>query len=152
MRTNSRKKPARRKAKTTPTKTFFGTALRLCREDRQYRLLDLAEKLKVSLPYLSDVELGRRDPLSNARIMEAAKALGVDPLPLLESAMKDRGKFVFDGIDELHSIYHRVIARMWVELSKPSTSRRTLRVWKAFNDFVLSIEDEAAADARSTVV
>lgn len=73
----------------------FGVALRKARKDANVHLYELAETLGVSVPFLSDVENGRR-PLSNDRICTAAKHLGVDPFPLLELATKDRGRIVLD--------------------------------------------------------
>jgi len=76
-------------------RSSFGDALRDLRNAKNVRLRELSDVLKVSLPFLSDVENGRR-PLSENRIKAAAKHLDADPLPLLELAAKDRGKIVLD--------------------------------------------------------
>lgn len=85
------------KTKKTPTTPFkplaFGAALRAAREAKSMRLFELSKKLNVSVPFLSDVENGRR-PLSEDRIYIVAKFLGVSVLPLLELAARDRGKVI----------------------------------------------------------
>lgn len=73
----------------------LGIALKAARQEKNVRLRELSTELNVSLPYLSDVENGRR-PLSDDRIKQAAHFLGVDALPLLEIATRDRGKIVLD--------------------------------------------------------
>lgn len=82
-------------AKQRTTGNEFGVALRKARDAKEVRLYELSQQLDVSVPFLSDVENGRRT-LSDARIRIAARYLGVDPLPLLEMAVKDRGKIVLD--------------------------------------------------------
>jgi transcriptional regulator with XRE-family HTH domain len=51
----------------------FGSVLRRLRLDAGVTLGDLARLLIVSIPYLSDVETGRRPPLSNERIESAGR-------------------------------------------------------------------------------
>jgi transcriptional regulator with XRE-family HTH domain len=53
----------------------LGDAVRLLREERRFTLRQLADKVGVSAPFLSDIEHNRR---STDRLAELAKALGAD--------------------------------------------------------------------------
>lgn len=79
--------------------TRFGELLRKVRVDAQRSLGEVARHLGVSVVYLSDVERGRRGPLSLQKIIDAASFLGVRPLPLLKSAAQHRGSFDLDVTD-----------------------------------------------------
>lgn len=108
-----------RSKKRSPASGRFGQALRQLRTEKGVKLRDLSEQIGVSLPYLSDVERGRRDPLSNSRIQKVAEILGVNPLPLLEVATKERGRIVIDlnGQDD-----HRVQAAIMLSLVWPTAT------------------------------
>ncbi len=54
----------------------FGTRLRQLREERNISLRDLAKKLRVSAPFLSDIELGRRFPAAD-KLELLAREIGV---------------------------------------------------------------------------
>lgn len=73
----------------------FGNALRDARVGLNARLQEVADHIGVSVPYLSDVENGRR-PLSDERIVQLAEYLHTDVLPLLELASLYRGKITLD--------------------------------------------------------
>lgn len=94
---NSQPKGGNPTAKTrrTTKKTGFGQALEQARLEKGVRLSELSVALNVSIPFLSDVENGRRQ-LSDDRIRKAAEFLGADPEPMLELATQDRGKIVLD--------------------------------------------------------
>jgi transcriptional regulator with XRE-family HTH domain len=113
-------KPKRSKSVTR----HFGLALRKMREAKGMRLLDLAEHLDVSLPYLSDVERGRREPLSNDRIKLAALHLEGDALLLIEEAIRDRG-FVTLPIDDRDNL--RVKAAMMLVVALPDAGDDVVR-------------------------
>jgi transcriptional regulator with XRE-family HTH domain len=53
----------------------LGEHLRELREKRDFSVRELAKKLKVSAPFLSDIELGRRHP-SDEVLARLASALG----------------------------------------------------------------------------
>ncbi len=73
------------------TKTeLFGAMLRDRRERANRTLGALARHLGVSTPFLSDVELGRRLPLSPDRVVRAAEFIGVDAEMLLAAAVASR--------------------------------------------------------------
>ena len=56
----------------------LGQVIRELREARGMSLRDLASRIKVSAPFMSDVERGRRDP-SDQRISQIARELEVPP-------------------------------------------------------------------------
>ena len=57
----------------------FGTFLKKKREERNITLRELARKLAVSPPFLSDVERGRSAPLTKERLEKVAEVLGLSP-------------------------------------------------------------------------
>lgn len=72
----------------------FGKELRRRRIDAKKTLKEVADFLKVSVPYVSDVELGRRQPLAGGTTERLAQFLDcteeqTDLLRVL--AIKDRG-------------------------------------------------------------
>lgn len=69
----------------------FGELLRASREEAGVSMGTLARHLRVSVPYLSDVERGNRPPLVSQRILEAASFLAVDSEPLFTAAAEDKG-------------------------------------------------------------
>jgi transcriptional regulator with XRE-family HTH domain len=74
----------------------FGDALRRLRRNAGKTLSDLAKLLGVSIVYVSDVERGNRRPLSNERILKAARFLHADAAPLIAAADRERGFIEYD--------------------------------------------------------
>jgi len=74
----------------------FGDMLRKLRKAADKTLGDVARALGVSIVYVSDVERGQRNPLSNEKIMRVAKILDTDPAPLISAADKERGFIEYD--------------------------------------------------------
>ena len=68
----------------------FGALLRRLREQSGKSMGSMARYLGLTTPYLCDIELGRRAPLSSSHILKAAAFLGVDPQPLLLTAIESR--------------------------------------------------------------
>lgn len=56
----------------------FGRNLRRLREERQCHMRDLASHINVSVPYLSDIELGRRKPPQDEILQKIANFLEID--------------------------------------------------------------------------
>jgi transcriptional regulator with XRE-family HTH domain len=56
----------------------FGEKIRELREERDISLRELAKRLELSAPFISDIELGRRYP-SKKVMQQLADALGVKP-------------------------------------------------------------------------
>lgn len=75
----------------------FGDLLRKTRKASHKTLGNLADFLKVSVAYLSDVELGNRAPLAAEKIREVAQFLQVPSEPLLIAAAEKRGRFELDA-------------------------------------------------------
>lgn len=71
----------------------FGKLLRQARKANGRTLRDVAHYLGVNVPYLSDVELGRRRPFSLKRIEQVARYLNADVDQLLLAAF-DQLSFV----------------------------------------------------------
>lgn len=81
----------------------FGKELRKRRLAARKTLKEVADFLGVSIPYVSDVELGRRQPFTGPVIESLARFFGctdpeVDSLRL--SALKDRGEITLAAPSE----------------------------------------------------
>ena len=59
------------------TTTNFGEYLKQKREEKQISLRELARRLEVSAPFLSDVENNRRTPLTEERLSTLADVLNL---------------------------------------------------------------------------
>jgi transcriptional regulator with XRE-family HTH domain len=57
--------------------TNFGEYLKQKREEKQISLRELARRLEVSAPFLSDVENNRRAPLTEERLATLADVLNL---------------------------------------------------------------------------
>ena len=71
----------------------FGAYIRRQRKNLGYSMRDMALKLKISFPYLCDIERGRRDaPLSNSdlmkRMIKYLKVTDVEEFTILAIASK----------------------------------------------------------------
>ena len=71
----------------------FGPMLRALRKQSGRTLSDVADKLGVSIPYVSDVETGKRRPFAMERLVILADALEADLLLLIAAAAVDKGVF-----------------------------------------------------------
>lgn len=78
--------------------TAFGSALRAARRAAGLTLEQVAARLGVSVPYLSDVELGNRSPLADERIAEVAAIVGADPRELEVAKAVDRASISVRGL------------------------------------------------------
>lgn len=70
----------------------FGEKLRNLRIENKKTLKDLADELGVSVVYISDVERGRRSPLSDKKIQQIAPMLNTSATVLQNCADKDRNR------------------------------------------------------------
>ncbi len=116
--------------------THFGRYLRELRERTGMRIKDLAKKMKWTAVYISDIELGRRNPPSPEKIREIASILGTNPDKLLDMADKERKKVVLDLDEESPGRMEvaLMLARSWdgltddeIEQMKTILSRRVNR-------------------------
>lgn len=67
------------------TDNAFGTELRRQRHALGLTLIEVASHLRLSVPYLSDVERGNRGPLNEAHLRTLAQAAGFDDALLLRT-------------------------------------------------------------------
>ena len=74
----------------------FGEHLRQLRKEKSKSMGDIARHIGVSVPYVSDVELGRRKPFAKVKIAQVAELLGVPAEPLIALAASDRGVVELD--------------------------------------------------------
>jgi|GraSoiStandDraft_10_1057309.scaffolds.fasta_scaffold521386_1 transcriptional regulator with XRE-family HTH domain len=74
----------------------FGTLLRRTRSEVGVSMGKVARHLGMKVSHLSDVELGRRAPLSPDRIKKVGAFLQVDTTPLLLAAAEEKGVFELD--------------------------------------------------------
>jgi transcriptional regulator with XRE-family HTH domain len=77
----------------------FGRYLRELREKSGKRIKDLANEVEWTSVYVSDIELGRRNPPSPQKIRQIAAILGADPKTLLDLADREKKRVVLD-LDE----------------------------------------------------
>lgn len=97
----------------------FGVRLRELREGSRKRLKDLADALDCSVVYISDVELGRRNPPSAERIKKIASFLEIKPTELLNLADNERKRIELDLNDSKpkHVKAALLLARSWEHLT-----------------------------------
>lgn len=82
------------------------------------------------MPYLSDVENGKRGPLSGTRIEEVAKALKIDPTPLYIQAGVDRNKFKIPAsVSDQHDRVAAHLINRWEALTEDDLDK-ILRILK----------------------
>lgn len=78
--------------------TDYSDTIRRARERRKLTLHAVAKVLGVSVPYLSDVELGKRGPFSEDRNGQIAATLGLDAAYLEVLATTARGWVDVSGL------------------------------------------------------
>lgn len=76
---------------TSGTSGGFGSRLRELRISKRLTMSAAARALGVSVPYWSDVENGRRNPFTGAKLLSAARILGADLDELERLAFAQRG-------------------------------------------------------------
>jgi transcriptional regulator with XRE-family HTH domain len=97
----------------------FGQRLRQARERNGMRLKDLADALGWSVVYLSDIELGRRNPPATDKIFALAALLHEPTEEFLNSADTDRQRVELE-LDERRPHLTEaalMLARSWNGLS-----------------------------------
>jgi transcriptional regulator with XRE-family HTH domain len=98
----------------------FGRLLREKRKIARRSMGELAKSLDVSIPYISDVERGSRNPFSKEKIYRIAEYLNIDPKPLLVAAAEDVGGFRLDVLKNNPQSVEvgAALMRGWPELSE----------------------------------
>ena len=77
----------------------FGEFITKKREDKNITLRDMAKRLDITPPYLSDVEKDRRNPFDLEKLNQLAQILGLseeDKVLMLDLAGKKRGEVPLD--------------------------------------------------------
>lgn len=95
----------------------FGDYLRKAREAAGFKLGQFAGMLGVSGPYLSDVELGNRQPFGPEHLARIAELLPVKLNVLKVLAAETRGAFALEPVTSEHQQTGRALMRRWTELS-----------------------------------
>lgn len=97
----------------------FGDRLREIRVANRIPLREIARKMDISAPYLSDVELNRRNPPSEEKIRRLADLLAVDPKELLDLAEKEKRRVQLQLSHERPAQLQAglSLARQWDDLS-----------------------------------
>jgi len=93
-------------------KISFGERLRQLRDEKDFSLRELADKIGVSAAFLSDIELGRRFPAED-KLVALADALSVDVAELKKYDFRDQAeeikKMMFE--DATAGVAFRTIAQ-----------------------------------------
>jgi transcriptional regulator with XRE-family HTH domain len=97
--------------------TEFGALFREIREDLGLSMGQVARHLGVTVTYVSDVELGKRTPFTNERILQACRLMNVNPAPLIAAAGKCRGFFEIKPTTQRHLEVGAALARKFENLS-----------------------------------
>lgn len=97
----------------------FGRELRKARNTKSLSLGYVAERLGVSVPYLSDVERGRRGALKEERTVTVCGLLGIDPGPLLLLGAVARGSFRLSAkVSKKGAMVGGMLVAVWNELEE----------------------------------
>lgn len=93
----------------------FGRYLRELRERTGMRMKEMADEMGWTSVYISDIERGRRNPPSPAKIGKIAEILGVDSKKLLDLANKERMRVVLDLDEESPACmdFALMLSRSW---------------------------------------
>lgn len=74
----------------------YGELLRELRKQKRKTLGDVARALDVTVAYVSDVELGRRNPLAREQTLIVAELFEIDATELLRAAVATRRRLELD--------------------------------------------------------
>jgi len=102
------------------TRKRFGERLRELREASRKRLKDLADVMGWSAVYVSDIELGRRNPPSPEHIRKISEFLGVNPKELFDLADREmkRVELELDEQNPDRTEMALMLARSWDGLTE----------------------------------
>ncbi|XDD52527.1 helix-turn-helix domain-containing protein (plasmid) [Leptospira sp. WS92.C1] len=105
---------------TKMSTNVFGSFLRENRERAKVRLNELAKVLEISSVYLSDIELGRRNPPSDEKLALISEKLQITFEDLKEKSIQYRKKAEFDVSDSSSEKSQLALkmARVWKDISE----------------------------------
>ncbi len=96
----------------------FGHKFRRWRKEAGLTMGDVARKLDLSIPYISDIERGNRPPPRVEILERAAKALGQDPFDVIIAAEQSRGRYELSATPTpKHREVGASLLRSWEDLS-----------------------------------
>lgn len=101
----------------------FGVALRDARTRAGKSQGDVAKFLSVSVTYLSDVENGRRAPLTRERLMQVARYLDVDAAFLLKASGAWHGEIGLPVLDAHRDEVAALLSVRWASLPQDALER-----------------------------
>jgi transcriptional regulator with XRE-family HTH domain len=98
----------------------FGDAVRTARIERKIPLKRVADALDFSIPYVSDIELGHRNPPISEKTRQWAELIGIAPDDLEYLAMTDRKRIELplEGHSQMKSDLAFSLARSWNDMTE----------------------------------
>ena len=96
----------------------FGRKFRRWRKEAGLTMGDVARKLNLSIPYISDIERGNRPPPRVEILKKAARTLGQDPQDVVVAAARSRGAYELSATPtHKHREVGASLLRSWEDLS-----------------------------------
>ncbi|OOV45521.1 hypothetical protein B1J93_04795 [Leptospira kirschneri serovar Pomona] len=128
----------------------FGRKVRELREKKKATLKELSEAVNKSINYISDIELGRRNPPKEEDIFKIAIFLDANPIELLALAASEKS-FVEINVNPekiKHAELVVVMARTINELSDPHVEKllEDLKNFGGMNGI-----ESSSADSETTI-
>ena len=114
----------------------FGQRIRRIREQSKKSMRDLAKALGVSIVYISDIELGHRNPPTGEKLDKIADFLQLDRKDVAEWAMQERG-YIEIGLKDTRTPMSNValaLARRGDSLTEEEASQILEIIKKGSND------------------
>ena len=97
----------------------FGRKFRRWRKEAGLTMGEVARKLGLSIPYISDIERGTRPPPRVEILKKAARILGRDPRDVVVSAAQSRGRYELSTTPTpKHQEVGASLLRSWENLSQ----------------------------------
>lgn len=96
----------------------FGREFRRWRKEARLTMGEVARELKLSIPYISDIERGTRPPPRVEILERAAEVLGQDPFDVIIAAEQSRGRYELSATaTRKHREVGASLLRSWDNLS-----------------------------------
>lgn len=113
----------------------FGDLVKRARAEQKIPLKRLSDRLELSIPYLSDIEHGNRNPPAPDKAREWAMMLGLDPDEVAFLALTDRRKveLAIEGERTGKVELAFSLARAWDSMT-PDQERRLMGVLHEMKD------------------
>ena len=96
----------------------FGRKFRRWRKEAGLTMGDVARRLELSIPYISDIERGTRPPPRPELLEKAARIIGQDPHDVFIAAAQSRGRYELSATPTpKHQEVGASLLRSWEGLS-----------------------------------